>query len=101
MSAGQYLNSIKNLVEVYIPEEFEAKDSQVEIPSGRTWHLVFEDPSGVLDIWAFTVHTRTYSFNIMDEDFHQFLLDLAPHGLGYKKRFRDAFFKMNWHSSGP
>jgi len=34
MSIGTYKNSIKNLVDKYIPEEFEATDSKIEIPPG-------------------------------------------------------------------
>lgn len=101
MSEGCFKNSIKNLVEVYIPEEFEATDSQIEIPPGSEWHVVFQDPSGVLDIYGCSAVEESYFLDIMDEEFLDFLTLLGNFGPDFAAQFDDAHFKLVWRQWGP
>lgn len=102
MSAAQFQNSIRNLVEKYIPEAYEDEDdTYFEIIDGRVWQLVFEDPSGVLDIWAFTPFRQAWEFDLMEDEFHYFLLNMAYLGPGTKMKYKRGYFILDWHECGP
>lgn len=104
MSIGQYKNSIKNLIERYIPEKYEGKEeSIVYIAPGQEWTLVFEDPSGVLDIWGWTSSEDGYELDIYDEDFNTFLTYMASQVIGDPKDYMmgGPSIRLRWHQNGP
>ena len=98
MTTSQYQNSVKNLVEVYIPEAFEP-GTIVYIPPGRRWTLVFQDPSGVLDLWGRGEGQSNTQLDIMDPEFLEWLLNFAKRSPALVRRWRDAIYRIDWHTS--
>jgi hypothetical protein len=53
MSENQFKNAVENLVEDYIPSALKEKGGALfHVPYDKGWFLLFEDPSGVLDLFG-------------------------------------------------
>lgn len=101
MSFDQFRVAIKNLIEEYIPQWGEANGKEPVFVAEENYVLVFEDPSGVLDIWGCAEYPPGENLDITDDDFSAFLTRLGKQAIGDWSRYMDVHISLRWHSWGP